>query len=374
MLLICFFSFIHARMKKINHNCNAQYSNIEKYQQDSTFNYMISCKSKNAQYIDLKSYENINSISITNESNVFITCENETSKSSNVKIIVNGNPNITFKSHCYFNTIEILGSPIFNLYPYSDISVRNVVLRNKTYSYPFNSHYYINSNKISLDNADSITNYYYNNCTKLYISITDDEVSYFCDVSTLNMIFQKSIYFFNVSASPEKIEELFDKVLPSLDFSDITDIIFTDFFNLDSIMPTIETLKILVKNIYINMKWNKIYNKMICAWEVDKFYPQFQYLKDKFDYLVDKKNWRKVCLHNSAFLYLNEEKDVDIIIIPTIASWIIIVSIVLFFIVLFILLVVLAYTKYRKENKKKSRVDNEHSDDSLSSAHFVKQD
>lgn len=371
MLLICFFSFLNARSKKISHDCNSPHSDIQKYQKGSTFNYIISCQSKKGQYVDLKSYENINSISISEESNVFIKCENETSNRNKINLLINGKPNITFKNHCYFDTIEILGSPTFNLYPYSDFTVRNVVLRNSSYKYPFNSHYYINSNNIEVSNSNSITKY--DNCSRLLVTISDD-IYYFCDESDWGVFFKKSILFTNYSANPEKIEEVFDKILPSINFNYFEKIFFTDFYNIDSIIPTIETLKYLGNDIYMNMLWTKIFSGKNCAWEVDQFFPQFQYLKDYFDYLVDKKNWRKFCLYNTAYLYLNEDNDADVIIIPTVASWVIIVSIVLFIIALFFVLLLLAYKKFRKDNKKKSQVENENSENSLSSNHFSKED
>lgn len=108
----------------------------------------------------------------------------------------------------------------------------------------------------------------------------------------------------------------------------------------------------------------------MCMGNLFEFSPQFQYMKYYFDYLSEKTNWRKVCFYNSAYLYLQEDKDIDIIIIPTVASFIIIISIILFIIFLVILAILLAYRKFRKENIKKSQVENENSDYSYSSNHF----
>lgn len=80
--------------------------------------------------------------------------------------------------------------------------------------------------------------------------------------------FEKSIQFVNKTTNPDKIEEIFDKILPYLNFSKDTKIIFTDFYNIESITPTIETIKYLGNNIYLNMQWDNLYDSHECAWVI----------------------------------------------------------------------------------------------------------
>lgn len=357
MLLICMLSIFQNKQLKINHNCYSSFDSFNRFPQN-TINYFISCKKETAQSINLSNHANINSISILGETNVFISCLNP--NQSKIKLLIFDKPNISFGNHCYFNSIKINGIPTINLLPNSNISVRNLVMKNSVNLVPFNFHHiiisYNDTKQIISSNYERSQDIKVYNCSTANL-ILSEEPFLKCDseqISLKNIDFsdlkinvEQSIQFMNESFNSDKAEKFLDQIISSLSFYAKSKIIFTDFFDFKCFENVLDTLSYLDLNILMNMTWQK-YTKSNsdCVWETENYYNEFEFLKDEFNLLVERTGWRKVCFNEDAYLYYNDESNTEIITFSQKTSWLIIGFIALFVVLLVIASIIIAYCKY----------------------------
>lgn len=370
MLLLCMLSIFHDKQQKIKHDCYSSFNPFNGFSQN-TINYFISCPKETTQSIKLSDNANINSISISGETNVFISCLN--TMQSKIKLLIYDKPNISFGNHCYFNSIEMYGIPTINLIPNSNITVRNLVMKNSLYSLPINFHHIIYSynetKRIIRSKNEFSQNTKIYNCSNANL-ILSEELLFKCDseqislknvdLLDLTITIADSIQFINESSNNEQAEKILDEVISSLSLNFRSKIIFTDFFHFECFEAALETLSFLNLEILMNMTWQK-YTKSDsdCVWESESYYSEFEFLKDEFNWLVERTGWRKICFNEEAYLYYKDETNTEIITFSKTTSWLIIGSIVLFIFLLIVASILIAFYKY---NYSKSRVENEHSE------------
>ena len=378
MMIIYFYIFLYFKLE----NNFDSYANPYEFQ-DRLMDLNISCSNDKIQEVNLTDDTNINSISISKNANVTITC-NQSSQFSQNKLLNNDNPNITIKYHCYFDVIEIYGSPAFRFLPYSNITARKVFLNDS-------------SKKIEIDSSELI---YLNNKTNKFLNLNPETISISYTYNELNIelndsamirdIRYKIIPYENFSQYEFYVEDsiniynyhnnsihyAFDIVLPRMRYEPNVKIRFNNFKDLDSLLPKIDTIKD-TSLVLINMNWMERIEKSNCIWKTGDIHPKFEFMKKKVDHLVKNEGWRRICFEADSYLYPTDSRiKADVKVISTAASWIIIVSIVLAIILLFILVFFIAYFKYLKYTSK-TQVENEHfsnqslskNDDESSSTH-----
>ena len=86
----------------VTHNCN--FSNINcDIQENELIDYYVSCNSQQIQIINISRVKGIKSISINDNSNDIITCDDK--KLNQLILSIYDTPTITFENYCYFSNI-----------------------------------------------------------------------------------------------------------------------------------------------------------------------------------------------------------------------------------------------------------------------------
>lgn len=134
MFFLLFMELISIDSQMITHNCNISNINCD-IQENKLIDYYVSCNSKQIQIINISKVKGIKSISINDNSNVIITCDDK--KINQMKLSIYDTPTITFENHCYFSDVEIYDSPKFNLFENSLFLVDTIHLYNYSFEFPF---------------------------------------------------------------------------------------------------------------------------------------------------------------------------------------------------------------------------------------------
>lgn len=113
----------------------------------------------------------------------------------------------------------------------------------------------------------------------------------------------------------------------------------------------------------MTINWNKYFDTVSCPWE-NEIDSRYQFLKNNFDDLVSKTNWRKICMNDGnswhGFLYYRDHNPRGkLIIIPKLTTIYITIGILILIVLLFILFLLIAYCRYKVVRYDPSTEDSE---------------
>lgn len=354
MIFLYLSSLFLIQTSTFGENSNSNYSNSS-LKEKMHLNYIISCSDNLPQkiYITKKYYNS--SISILNKSNIEITCSPEIAKMNNeIKLFIYDNPEILFVDDCYFNSIEIYGSPIIKTSQKANIFINNTILYNNSYHFPLHSNYINNSKNELKKKIQSEYDYcsYINIILSNVVNIQCEDLSITLNYKSLQYYVFKSnnyIKFINESLNDEDVTAYISLIISSLYMQNTKEIIFQNFLNISAITPIGKNLKNEGLSVYLSMDWKEyLKDDEYCSWFGGSYKPEYDFLESRFDDLVENFGWRKVCKNKAGYLYLQDEIDHKFIKISSAGSWIIIVSIFVLAVLIFILCIFIAYYKYKK--------------------------
>lgn len=367
MYLIC--------MKKSNNipnNCISKYINFNKHY-ESVIDYKISCPKNLIQRVNLANVSDIDSISIYNKSSVIINCPEQTNLYEHIKLRFFHSPYITFENHCNFSSIEIYDSPIFKFSKDSKVNVKKYVVHNHSYKLFFdttsNNDFLENTkmkNKIILSNNYEDREY---TCNSISIDLTSpnafiicyrksyDEYNVYLEVSYDDFIeylfyVNEDIVFRNMSNFDDDIEKKLSLIIQSLSipFENHVNVYYSDFLESKVLQKTADMFGSVCSLVSMNFSWWKyVRYYRYCAWYESVFESEFSFLENKFDDQVRNTYWRKICLNGDGQLYLQDENDYKIYVLPNIASWGVLIGIIVLILLIFILCLIFAYRRYKQK-------------------------
>lgn len=365
---------------KINHDCDSNYTNINSLQNES-FDYKISCSPKKIQYLYIKNYSNIKTISVLGETNVAIKC-NPFYKYNNLSLLIFDKPTINFDENCNFNTVEIFDSPTIIISPnrQSNISVEKLIIfnssfENSSYINSFKAKKVINAqktnykqilkNKSLLESYPNVFQCLYNLeftlSNKAIIKCVDyyNTPSNYFDISMNYDVF-KYCHFINYNQNPvviaRKIDynlnyDLIETVIKSLFFYGQESFIFSNFFNMTSLDPYIQKYKSENSQLLITFDWPAITNYTICPWVDGEYQDKYKNLESYFDEIETNTSWRKICINNKGYLYFQENQLKGKMIISTATFFGVIALGIVVVLAIILSLYIIAYKLHYKKEK-----------------------
>lgn len=134
MIFLCILCYQHLKITNIDCNLPNYHPSFDT---NEPLNLQISCTSDHIQEIYLEKNPNIKLITISDESNVIISCLQTENEMEHVQLNIFGTPTISFNNSCHFSIIEINDSPKFKLLQNSSFFVDSLILPNREYQFPF---------------------------------------------------------------------------------------------------------------------------------------------------------------------------------------------------------------------------------------------
>lgn len=357
MFFLFLINFLLYKYKEVVHNCDSEDYNLL-YFQEGTIDYQISCEHEKIQRIDLKNASSIRSISIFDDTNVIIECPRLNDISDNLIISIYNEPNITIVNHCHFNQIEIYGSPTFNLFNNSLLSVDDLFLINKSYQFLFD---YKNVFYTKSINAKSKIQNNYKNAQKLNdktikcennffnVSLNDNFIStqcgdlyeYVLPYSSLPKysfeIKNSKTHLINHCTSNDSLDKNINIALISLNLYGESNVTFKN-------IPKIESIENYTDQDYQGT-WVEVYPELAdCIWFRRWYDSEFE---DMFE-----RGWKSVCYSGKSLLYCCDS-DIGprkINYISETLSMAIIITIIVLIFVLFISNCIIAYVRFKKHD------------------------
>lgn len=364
-MIFLYFLSILENYQNIIHDCNSENNNIVT-NKDKNFDYIISCSSDMIQKIDLSKVESIHSVSIFNETNVSFICHPQSFKTEKIKMIIYGNPNISFENNCHFGIIKIYGAPIFNVLQ-NEIDADTVIIYNDYNNLPFHPQHVIYSQNISKNQLKTMD--YTQNSNKIHVcNFLEFDLSEYVTINCDSMIsytlqYQDLIYYDfhlqtgtrinsqinikNISLDKDFDNEYLTYIMASIFIFEPVLVIYTDFCDISPMSKSIKMFQSSKSKIRMRMTWEKYMKPFIyCAWEDGVYKPEYLFLEDYFNDLIKNHFWRKTCINNDGYLYLQDETDFDFVTISTAGSWGIIVGIVVLVLAVIITSFLIAFFRY----------------------------
>lgn len=343
-----FLYFLSVLLIKFTHDCNSYDSNLSGYKNEIT-EYAISCPNNKIQKINLINTDNIESVSISKDSNVIITCSGHNNELEKINLLIYDNPNITFQNNCNFKGIEIHGSPKFDVVQNAKVSAKNAFLFNRSYHFPFYAERITFSSK-KLNNILQSRIYY--QCTEkgAFITLNKDSYDVKCDGVTDTFEYnQNSENFFNctnknaqitLSRPIENLDSKMEGIIPALFSENKVNAYFINFPDPASVL-----------------KYGDYFRTGFAMWMQIAKYPKNCLWDYKFDYsqdwldIVSETEWHLSCVNNVAYLYhgsADEQIDGGIVYLSTTATIIIICCIVIGVVALIVSFCLVAKCRYNK--------------------------
>lgn len=344
-----FIYFLSVLKIKLTHDCNSYDSNLNGYKKE-LIEYAISCPNNKIQKINLINTDNVESVSISKDSNVIITCSNYTNELEQINLLVYDNPSITFQNDCNFKGIEIYGSPKFDVVQDARVSAKNAFLTNRSYHFPF---YAENITFSSNKQNNILQSKTYHQCTMrgLFITLNKDSYDFRCDSvldtleydqSSENVFNCTSIYVqITLSRPLEDLDSKMEGIISALFSQNKLTVYFIDFPDPASVLKYGDYFKI--GNFAMWMQIAK-YPKN-CLWDY-----KFDYSQEWLD-IVSETSWQLSCVNNVAYLYhgsADEPIDGGIVYLSTTVTIVIICCIVIGIVALIATFCLVAKCRYNK--------------------------
>lgn len=301
---------LHIKSKTINHNCNSNYADFDKFENES-YNYKISCSPQKTQKISLQNDIHIKTITILGKTKATIKCEQ---KLQNTSLYIFDKPILIFNDNCNFNTIEIFDSPTIILSQNKQINVEKLIFYNATYEniIHYKKIFSASSHKqIQNDNTFLCK-------TNLEFDISDD-VHIKCSNSfelSINYTYFQYFQFVNYNNNPVILKnnsnninfdyDLLKSILQSIFFYEKENILFKNFENITLLDPYIENFKSENSQLLTTFNWLEIMNFSVCPWIDGEYFDNN--MKSFFDNIENQTYWRKICINNDGYLYYHKNQ------------------------------------------------------------------
>lgn len=344
--------FLFANCIKINHNCYSLSNSINAHP-NQKIDYIISCPKNKIQSIFLNNSNSYHSLSIYNESNVFVICPFSYQKYDKIDIHIFGHANITFENLCIFNLMEIHDSPSISFSINTKMSIEKINLHNQSYIIPSEL-----KNNNQLVESQMNKNLYYE-CLNdsLYISLDHSYADILCQGKFQLQINYNNFSNFQFFADNNSIiiqkegilEKDLDKnieiILKSLVLNNRKDIIFENFTNTTAVESYI---KMLPKDVELWMEIDDYeINDTKCIWD-DTSFTDLEY----WEKMIFNTKWRKACINNIGMLHYNhDDEKLTIIYIHKFTFIFVFVSIICLFFFIIISSCFIALCRYKLKNK-----------------------
>lgn len=338
MIFLLAFNILLTKSRKLTHDCNKECFDFDDYLIEP-YDYSISCTNNKILYINLSYPKKESKLSISQASNVFITCSQFHQQINTLNLSIYGTPNITFQNVCYFGNIEINGDPIFNFLSHSHIYGENLILKN------FKNHFFadyisfkISSNTTKNKNIKSESSLLdINNLTlecnnyemKIILSQNANIIcgSYF-DILLEYEYFSRTHFYVhdnyvNFQQTDFNAVPYMKNIFLSLHFDDETNVIFTDYliYEIDNYIEMFDQKK-------LNIARTMLYRD-------DPDYTPLNMHKKNTKY-VNTIPWRKARINGQMYYYGYTGSNDDIIeITPSMKR---IIILVIFLVIIFLML------------------------------------
>ena len=320
------------------------------------------------QKINISNATNVDFLYIYNKSNVIFECSPQSPRTEKIKLLIYDDPNITFLDDCNFNFIKIYGSPTFKISSNANLNVENVFIYNHSYQLPFKAENILYSPNETRKQIKSNSDYFYNySCQNIEFSLSilafifcDQKIvfaSYYDELYNYNFRNINEITFEKSNVNEKYMNSYLSLILTTLSLKNVEKVTFIDFLNMSYLNMAINVLKSTGAQIIMSFNWRRyIIGNAICPWDDEDitYYSSYKYLKDYFNELEDKYQWRKVCIGTNGYLYLQNEEDIETIVFSSVKSWSIIIGCLLLIIAMLITCILIAYYRYTHEQKKEN--------------------
>ena len=150
----------------------------------------------------------------------------------------------------------------------------------------------------------------------------------------------------------DDIEKKLSLIIQSLSipFENHVNVYYSDFLESKVLQKTADMFGSVCSLVSMNFSWWKyVRYYRYCAWYESVFESEFSFLENKFDDQVRNTYWRKICLNGDGQLYLQDENDYKIYVLPNIASWGVLIGIIVLILLIFILCLIFAYRRYKQK-------------------------
>ena len=344
MVYLYFFTILLIKGNEIMHQCHSAIQNFGTNACNNFYDYVISCPNNILQNLNLSNAKKINSIYILNTTNVTFSCSPQNPKLDKTKLIIYDNPIISFSDNCNINFVKIYGSPTFHTSPKAHINT--VILYNRSYNLHFipeNLIYYHHKSQkyMKSDYYNEKNENFYYKCDFLKFSLSSN-VGVVCGNRTFNLQYMDLldytfhlntdyinhyIYFVNSDVKIDQIEGNMAVVMLTISLFNPTDVYFTDFTNISILESYINMFKATNSNIRFNITYDKYtYRNKACLWDDEVYSSLSKDKKDIINNVIKSNNWRKTCVNNESYLYLQDDTDYDLVVFSTAESWAIIIA------------------------------------------------